>query len=324
MTTANEIIRRSLFDIGVLTSGENPTPEEASDSLIMLNDMLDAWSIEDQLIFNSTEIAFETPVNTTEYTIGDGGSIFTSMKGTIAGDILTVTQLISGSITQNMTIRGTGIAAGSRIIDDLTGAFGRGNLALGTYRLDRNSTVPVAIDIRGFYERPTVIDKAYVRVSYSLNNTLNYGQYIDYPVDIMTLDQYQGIGIKALPGPWVKAIYYNPGQELGQLYIWPNPGLGELHLFVKTLFTAFPTLTTDLNFFKGYVMAMRWNLAELLMPMFGKQSNTQAQMITMMARKHKANIKRLNQSPVNLLRIDDQLIQGKSRDAGWVLSGGFY
>ena len=323
MTTANQIIKRALLDIGVLTGGENPSPEEAADALDMLNDMMDGWSIEQQMIFNSTEIAFQTPTNVLEYTLGNGGSIFSSFTGSIAGNVLTVNALTSGSITQNMTLAGVGISQGTRIVDDGTGSFGTGALALGTYFLDRSLTVAPNTAITGYFERPTFIEKAFVRVSYQLNNTLNYGQFIDYPVEIITLDQYQGIGIKALPSSWVKAIYYNPSQELGQLYVWPNPGIGELHLFVQTLFSAFPSLSQDFTFFKGYIMAMRWNLAELLMPQYGKMAEAQVQMVMANAKKYKANIKRMNSSPASVLRFDEALIMGKSKDAGWVLYGGF-
>jgi hypothetical protein len=70
-------------------------------------------------------------------------------------------------------------------------------------------------------------------------------------------------------------------------------------------------------------MALRWCLAERLMPMYGKASPTQIQMINGFANHAKATIKRNNMKPMQVARFEDSLIVGKRADAGWILSGGF-
>jgi hypothetical protein len=74
---------------------------------------------------------------------------------------------------------------------------------------------------------------------------------------------------------------------------------------------------------QGYSMALRWCLAERLMPMYGKASAVQIQMINAYAAQAKATIKRNNMSPLQVARYPDALMNSRSKDAGWILSGGF-
>jgi len=46
MTTARDIIKRALRQIGELASGEDPPAEDAADALTALNGMLAAWEID--------------------------------------------------------------------------------------------------------------------------------------------------------------------------------------------------------------------------------------------------------------------------------------
>ena len=60
------------------------------------------------------------------------------------------------------------------------------------------------------------------------------------------------------------------------------------------------------------------------MPMYGKASATQIQMINAFASQAKATVKRTNMKPPQVSRYPDSLLVGKSKDAGWILSGGFF
>lgn len=326
-TSAYQIIRRSLLDIGVLAGGEEPTPEIAADSMDMLNDLLGSWSLEEYMIFNTTEIIFTTPPNKLEYTLGWGGSINCQFVASVTDDVMTIMQVQSGSISQNMMLTSliTVLPNDLRIIEFLSGAGGNSPNTVGRYRLNQSlGLTPQTIEFVGYHQRPLAIDTAYVRVSYQLNNANNYGQFIDYPVTILTLSQYQAIGIKALPGPWVKYVYMNPNGNLATLNFFPNPGIGEVHLFTKTLFAQFESINDPIDLLDGYVMALRWNLAEQLMPMFGKANELQMAMVTKNAMRGKAMIKRLNMNPVPVMKMDEMLLNAKVADAGFVLHGGFY
>lgn len=316
-----DIITRALKDIGALASGETPTPEEAQDALDMMNDMLDQWSNEDMMVYNTTEIIFPVVNGQTQYTIGPSGDIGSNFTGSISGDILTITAVNSGAVTLNQTITGTGVLANTQIISFLTGAGGVIN-APGTYKLNRTQTV-ASTTITGYYQKPLTINSAFVRV-----NTTQDGQPIangglDYPVAVIGLDQYELIGLKTLNGPWPKALYYNPGDVLGNLFVWPNPAQGEMHIFTQTIFTRFEDAYENLAIPQGYSMALRWCLAERLLPMFGKTNATQIAMINAYAGQAKATVKRTNMQPAPVARYDEVITSSKAQDAGWILSGGF-
>jgi hypothetical protein len=320
-----DIISRALKDIGALESGETPTADAAQDAFDMLNDLVDQWSNEDMMVFNITEIIFPVIPGQVQYSLGPSPQttnfIGASFQGSITGDILTVTSVNSGAVAQGQTLSGGGIIAGTKITLSITG--GGGNvIEAGTYRVSIPQTV-AATTITANYQKPLGIDSAFVRVNTTSNGQPIQGGGLDYPVSVLALSDYQLIGLKTLNGPWPKAVYYNANEESGNLFIWPNPAQGEMHLFASTLFTRYGTLYEDIVLPQGYSMALRWCLAERLMPMYGKVNTTQIQMINAYAAQAKATLKRTNMSPLQVARYPDALLVGRSKDAGWILTGGF-
>jgi hypothetical protein len=57
--------------------------------------------------------------------------------------------------------------------------------------------------------------------------------------------------------------------------------------------------------------------------MYGKASPTQIGMIQTFAGQAKATLKRTNMSPLQISRYPNALMVGKSKDAGFILNGGF-
>ena len=320
-----DIVSRALKDIGALEAGETPTPEAAQDAFDMLNDMLDQWSNEDMMVFNYTEIIFPIISGQTQYTIGPNPStanfIGASFTGSISGNILTVTGITSGAIAQGQTLSGTGIAAGTKITQFLTGAGGNVN-EVGTYQLNTYQTVS-STAITAYYQKPLSLNSAFVRINTNSNGTPILNGGLDYPVSVLTLQDYELIGLKTLNGPWPKAVYFNPGEDSGNLFVWPNPSQGELHLFANTIFSRYESLNTPIVLPQGYSMAVRWCLAERLMPMYGKASQTQISMIMKFAAQGKATLKRTNMGPLQVAQYADALLVGRAKDASWILSGGF-
>ena len=328
MTMPIDIVSRALKDIGALESGEVPTASAAQDAFDMLNDLVDQWSNEDMMVYNTTEIIFPLIAGQVQYTIGPTPStanyIGASFTGSIAGDILTVTGIITGAVAQGQTLKGTGITAGTKIIEFLTGAGGNVN-EIGTYKLNITYATPVASTaIVGYYQKPLFIDQAYVRVNTQSNGqpVLNGG--LDYQVSILALENYNQIGLKTLNGPWPKALYYNPNAVSGNVFVWPNPAQGEMHIFSSTIFSNYTSLYDDISLPQGYAMALRWNLAERLMPMYGKVSQVQIGMIQTYAQEAKSTIKRNNMKPVASASYPSSMLVSRARDAGWILSGGFF
>ena len=325
MTKPIEIISGALKDIGALEAGETPTPEAAQDALTMLNYMIDQWSNENMMVFNVTEIIFTLIPGQVQYTIGPNPStqnfVGAQILGSISGNVLTVTGLNSGAVAQGQTLSGAGITPGTKIISGITGAGGNVN-ETGDYRVNISQTVP-STTITAYYQKPLYIDSAFVRINTTSNGQPITGGGLDYPVAILSLQEYEMIGLKTLNGPWPKALYFNPNEESGNLFVWPNPAQGELHMFANTIFTKFDDINYNFVLPQGYDMALRWCLAERLMPMYGKASQTQIAMINGFAAQAKSTIKRNNMTPLQVSRYPDSLLVGKQKDAGWILSGGF-
>jgi hypothetical protein len=325
MAVPYDIVSRALKDIGALEAGETPTPDAAKDAFEMMNDMIDQWSNENMMVFNVTEIICPVIAGQTQYTIGPNPStlnfIGASFTGSISGNILTVTGINSGALAQGQTLSGTGITAGTKITQFLTGAGGNIN-ETGTYQVNISQTV-ASTTITAYYQKPLNIDSAFVRVNTTSNGQPITGGGLDYPMSVLALQDYEMIGLKTLNGPWPKAVYFNPGADSGNLFIWPSPSQGELHLFANTLFSRYDSMYEDLQLPQGYSMALRWCLAERLMPMYGKASQTQIAMIQTFAGQAKATLKRTNMSPLQVARYPDALLTGKAKDAGWILTGGF-
>jgi hypothetical protein len=321
MTQPIDIITRAMKDIGAVAAGEVPTADEAQDGLDMLNDMLAQWSNENMMVFYRTEIIFQTVQNTVQYTLGPGGSVGATFVGSISGNTLTVTSITYGAVTMGMTLTGTGITAGTTIVGFGTGAGGNVNEA-GTYTVSISQTAS-STTISAYYERPLSVESAFVRVATTQGGSNIAGGYLDYPVAILSLEEYESIGIKQLNGPWAKMIYYMPAETLGTIYVFPNPSQGELHLFTQTIFRQYQTINDTMTFPQGYNMALRWCLAERLMPMFGKASQTQIALITSYAAQAKSTIKRTNMRPAQVARYPDALMMGKAKDAGFIMDGGF-
>ena len=396
MTQPIDIISRALKDIGALEAGETPTPEAAQDAFDMLNDLIDQWSNEGMMVFNTTEIIFPLISGQIQYTIGPTPStanyIGAAISGTINGKILTVSGISSGAVALGQTLKGSGITSGTKIVQFLTGAGGNvnevgtyqlnisgttvapaftgsisgttltvsaitagylgigsvisgtgvtsgttitailnGSGGVGTYTVSASQTVGseamtasvIPIPITLYYQKPLTIDSAYVRINTNSNGQPILNGGLDYQVGILALENYNQIGLKTLNGPWPKALYYNPNADQGNLFVWPNPAQGEMHLFANTIFARYETLYDTIILPQGYSMGLRWNLAERLMPMYGKASQTQIGMIAAYAAQSKATIKRTNMKPVASASYPTQMLVGRAKDAGWILNGGF-
>ena len=322
MTQPIDIISRALKDIGALEAGETPTPEAAQDAFDMLNDVLDQWSNESMMVTYKTEIIFPITPGQTQYTIGPNGQIGAVFTGSIAGTTLTVTAITSGAIALGQTLSGTGITAGTTIVAFQSGAGGNIN-EVGTYTLNISQNV-ASTTINTYYQRPLAINSCFVRINTNSNGQPIVNGGLDYPVAILNVEDYEMIGLKTLNGPWPKALYYQPSETLGNIFVWPNPSQGEMHLFADTLFSRYTTINDPIILPQGFSMALRWCLAERLMPMYGKASATQIAMIQAYAAQAKSTIKRTNMKPIQSARFQDAMLSSRQKDAGWILSGGFF
>lgn len=89
MTTAADIIKLSLKDIGVLDENETPSAALMADSLATLNQMLAMWALEKAYVYASQTITFSA-TGAQSYTIGAGGVINVSAPQSIDSAVYTV------------------------------------------------------------------------------------------------------------------------------------------------------------------------------------------------------------------------------------------
>ena len=307
MTQALDIVTRALKSVGAYAPGEPIDPADANDAFDWLNDLLDTSSNATMMVPYVTEIIHTLTNNVYQYTIGEGGTIGGAFTGSISGTTLTVSAISAGNMALGQYISGVGVTSGTQITQFLTGAG-----STGTYQVNQTQTVG-SVAMTSYYQRPLRINSAFVRVS-----------SLDYPVIPVNIEQYEMIGFKTLQGPWPRILYYQPSSPIGNITYWPVPNSGEMHLFAETVLARFNSLTDNVNLPQGYNMFLIWNLAELLLPEYGKNDPVIIQMIMKNAAEGRAWVKRTNMQPPQVASFDDALISMHRRnDAAWIFSGGF-
>ncbi len=78
MTTAIDIIKRSMRLIGVLSDGETPTAQQSEDALFSLNGLMGSLGNSPQMIFARTNEAVNLVASTASYTVGPSGGLVTA------------------------------------------------------------------------------------------------------------------------------------------------------------------------------------------------------------------------------------------------------
>lgn len=114
----------------------------------------------------------------------------TSVTGSIAGKVLTVTNVASGTVTVGQQVSGAGVSANTQILSQLTGSAG----GIGTYALTVASTVSSEALSLGAY---------LIQFSPNVNNPSNvyhyYGVAIDQNWAVVYYDRYEVWRIPAQP-----------------------------------------------------------------------------------------------------------------------------
>lgn len=85
MSTAADIIRRAMKQLGVLAAGETPSAEDQADALIELNLMLSSWANERLLVFGTRRNTYTMVPNLSPHTIGATGTFATTRPLRIDG-----------------------------------------------------------------------------------------------------------------------------------------------------------------------------------------------------------------------------------------------
>ncbi len=316
MSLVYDIVGGALRSIGALASGESPTASAAQDALTTLNDLIELLATESLLIYAQQEIIHPLTGGQYIYTIGPNGNTGAVFTGSVSGNVLTVTDLTSGSISVGQILTNANVLGTLSIASLGSGIGGSTSGALGTYYLNTTANLGSQSFVSN-PPRPVRINSAFVRVMNSITGML------DFPVALISCGDYQKIGIKSMPGPWPRACYYEPSEPLGVLHYWQNPSQGEMHLFCDIVFSRFNTIQDVVQFPPGYKLMLQWGLAELLLPEYGKNDQVIVELVTKNASKFKGQIKAANRKPQAIQRLDPAIVTGNPQDAGWILSGGF-
>lgn len=100
--------------------------------------------------------------------------------------------------------------------------------------------------------RPLRINAAFVRDSNSS----------DFPISVISNDEYARISSKSLTGSYPGYLYYRANYPLGQINLYPAPGSGmTLYLEVWDQLTQFTALTDTVSLPPGYERLLKYGLA---------------------------------------------------------------
>lgn len=114
---------------------------------------------------------------------------------------------------------------------------------------------------------------------------------IDYPVQLITLEEYNSIYSKTISTGIPSVMYYEPSYPLATLSLWPLASSGTLYINANKPLLNLSTYNTVLSLPVGYERLLRYCFAVEVMPEYGISN---PQIIAMMT-DAKASIKRTNQ-----------------------------
>lgn len=77
-STALELIKAAMRQIGVIATGETPSAAEAADGLSALNDVLETWTTEQLTVWQDAVLPFTATAGVGSYTIGPSGVFVTA------------------------------------------------------------------------------------------------------------------------------------------------------------------------------------------------------------------------------------------------------
>jgi hypothetical protein len=138
------------------------------------------------------------------------------------------------------------------------------------------------IDVKG---RVTGIASAFYRLArvretnddFSLDFSPDFGPphtigagAIDIPLAVLTSrEDYSRIGMKGL-GTYPSAVWLDADYPVGNLYVWPSPSVGEIHIVVQEQLGRFTDLTANIELPDEYHDALFQNLVVRLRSAYGR------------------------------------------------------
>lgn len=185
----------------------------------------------------------------------------------IALDLLTSSMRLAGILAAGETPTANEANDALAVLNDLLDAWAIEKLML--FRNDSNQFNLVAAQ-----QDYTIGTAGNFNMTRPVSITGAYATYagLDFPLRILTTDEWDAIALKLLQAPLPCALYYDPSMSLGVISIWPIPSqVIPLTLTTGMQFTQAANLATVLTYPPGYAKALRYNLAVELAAEFGMQ-----------------------------------------------------
>lgn len=118
---------------------------------------------------------------------------------------------------------------------------------------------------------------------------------VDYPIEILTEEQYRAIPDKTTQATQIGRLYYEASVTTGTLYAHPVPsGTATVKLRSRKLLQSFSTLATDVSLPPGYLRMLHWNLAVELEPEYPVKDPNLMSRIMLRARDSMNAVKEIN------------------------------
>jgi hypothetical protein len=152
-------------------------------------------------------------------------------------------------------------------------------------------------------ERPMVMNYCYLRYAQG------GGTPVDQQITILNDAQQASITAKFIHSAIPTTVYYNPEVPNATLTFWPIPTTSyQIVLWLDQPLDNFESLNDEVQFPRGYEQAIRYNLAVLLAPEYGRTADPA---VLRVAAESLGNLKAINMQPRYLRCIDYGRRQGR-------------
>lgn len=283
-TTALQIIKASLYDLGVLADGEAVPASMAQDALRRLNNLVSGFQLQPGMSNAVVRYVFPLTDNQQTYTVGLGGDFdiprpeINEVQG--AGLLLqglgtpaAVTSITRSGYTATVTMTAHPFSVGDE-------AFIQGAVEIDYNGLQTVQTVPTAntftFTVNGLPTSPATGTITAAEIS---------GEPVEIPRTVITDSAYAAIQIKNLPNSQFTNVYYNPTFPFGQIFLWPKPNtdINQLVLYLNTVFSQFATFNREYDWpsLPGYAEMLQYQLDERLAVVYGRPFDERLQTLQM-------------------------------------------
>ena len=261
MTTAKEIIGKSLRSIGVIASGDAATAAEYVDCLYALNSIIDGISAGPGYYYTTHDEQF-TLSNKAAYCIGNDSVPLASL--TSSGTTATATTIIPhGLITGNkITVLGATESA-YNVTSEIT--------VVTPYKFTYAVTSTTS---------PATGAPAITAGDFATNRPIRcVGAYVDTggvlsPMAIITESYWTNVIDKTETGSTPNRLLYRPNYPFGQFLVSPAPsGASILHLRLEKTIEKFSSIDQQRQLPPGYQRMLEIMLAVEVAPEFGGRVN---------------------------------------------------